>query len=222
MASLDNIGEALAAARDWLDQQLIIGTLVERMDGSALFLDRDGVINVDRGYIHRSDQFEFVPGIFELARFWTNELRRPIVVVTNQSGIGRGYFSENSYAELTRWMSSRFQAEGTTITRVYHCPYHPLDGIGKYRCNHPWRKPKPGMILQAVSDLGLNPARCTILGDKISDMEAGAEAGIGLRVLIGRRDAKRSETVHEVVADLGEALAFFRSRLMPDANAAVL
>ena len=80
MASLDNIGEALAAARGLLDQQLIIGTLVERMDGSALFLDRDGVINVDRGYIHRSDQFEFVPGIFELARFWTNELRRPIVV----------------------------------------------------------------------------------------------------------------------------------------------
>ena len=190
---------------------MLIGNLAERMDGSALFLDRDGVINVDRGYIRRPDQCEFVSGIFELARFWTNELRRPIVVVTNQSGIGRGYFSENSYAELTQWMCSRFEAEGTTITRVYHCPYHPLDGIGKYRCNHPWRKPKPGMILQAVSDLGLNPARCAILGDKISDMEAGAEAGIGLRVLIGRRDAKRSETVYEVVADLGEALAFFRS-----------
>jgi HAD superfamily hydrolase (TIGR01662 family) len=64
------------------------------MTDSALFLDRDGVINVDRGYVHRPDQFEFVPGIFELARFWTNELRRPIVVVTNQSGIGRGYFDE--------------------------------------------------------------------------------------------------------------------------------
>ena len=62
------------------------------MRSSALFLDRDGVINVDRGYVHRPDQFEFVPGIFELARFWTNELHRLIVVITNQSGIGRGYF----------------------------------------------------------------------------------------------------------------------------------
>jgi histidinol phosphatase-like enzyme len=87
------------------------------MHNSALFLDRDGVINVDRGYIHRSDQFEFVPGIFELARFWTNELQRPIVVVTNQSGIGRGYFDENTYADLTRWMCDRFEAERTAITR---------------------------------------------------------------------------------------------------------
>ena len=70
------------------------------MQCSALFLDRDGVINVDHGYIHRSAQFEFVPGIFELARFWTNELRRPIVVITNQSGIGRGYFDEWAYEDL--------------------------------------------------------------------------------------------------------------------------
>jgi D-glycero-D-manno-heptose 1,7-bisphosphate phosphatase len=198
---------------------MLIGNLAERMDGSALFLDRDGVINVDRGYIHRSDQFEFVPGIFELARFWTNELRRPIVVVTNQSGIGRGYFSEDNYADLTRWMCDRFEAEGTTITRVYHCPYHPLDGIGNYRSDHPWRKPKPGMILQAVSDLRLDPTRCAIVGDKVSDMEAGAEAGIGLRVLIGPPDAKSGETTHEVVADLGEALALFRSRFERHARA---
>src|SRR5262245_27012774 len=92
------------------------------MKCSALFLDRDGVINVDRGYIHRSAQFEFVPGIFELARFWTNELRRPIVVITNQSGIGRGYFDEWAYEDLTRWMCERFEAEHTSIARVYHCP----------------------------------------------------------------------------------------------------
>jgi hypothetical protein len=77
------------------------------MTGSALFLDRDGVINVDRGYVHRPDQFEFVPGIFPLARFWADELRRPIVVVSNQSGIGRGYFDEKAHADLTRWMCNR-------------------------------------------------------------------------------------------------------------------
>ena len=96
------------------------------MHRGALFLDRDGVINVDRGYVHRPDQFEFVPGIFALARFWTNELRRPIVVVTNQSGIGRGYFDESAYADLTRWMCDRFAAERAAIARVYHCPYHPM------------------------------------------------------------------------------------------------
>ena len=85
------------------------------MQCSALFLDRDGVINVDRGYIYRSAQFEFVPGIFELARFWTNELCRPIVVITNQSGIGRGHFDEWAYEDLTRWMCERFEADLTSI-----------------------------------------------------------------------------------------------------------
>jgi D-glycero-D-manno-heptose 1,7-bisphosphate phosphatase len=184
------------------------------MHNSALFLDRDGVINVDRGYIYRSDQLEFVPGIFELARFWTNELRRLIVVVTNQSGIGRGYFNECAYEDLTRRMCDRFEAEHTAIARVYHCPYHPLHGIGEYRRDHPWRKPSPGMILQAVSDLDLDPAQSAILGDKISDIEAGAAARIGLRILVGSRDAKVGEGApsYEVVADLGEALALLRSR----------
>jgi D-glycero-D-manno-heptose 1,7-bisphosphate phosphatase len=90
------------------------------MTGSALFLDRDGVINVDRGYVHRLDQFEFVPGIFPLARFWADELRRPIVAVSNQSGIGRGYFDEKAHADLTRWMCNRFEAERAAIARVYH------------------------------------------------------------------------------------------------------
>jgi D-glycero-D-manno-heptose 1,7-bisphosphate phosphatase len=189
------------------------------MHNSALFLDRDGIINVDRGYIHRSDQFEFIPGIFELARFWTNEVRRPMVVVTNQSGIGRGYFDENAYAELTRWMCDRFAAEQAAITRVYHCPYHPLHGIGEYRCDHPWRKPNPGMILQATSDLGLYPIHCAILGDEMSDIEAGAAAGIGLRILVGSRHARAGAGTasHEAVADLGEALRLLRSRFAPPA-----
>ena len=114
-------------------------------------------------------------------------------------------------------MCERFEAERTAITRVYHCPYHPLDGIGEYRRDHPWRKPKPGTLLQAASDLGLDLARCAILGDKMSDMEAGAAAGIGLRVLIGPGKAKIGELRYEVVADLREALALFRSRFaLPD------
>jgi D-glycero-D-manno-heptose 1,7-bisphosphate phosphatase len=188
------------------------------MRGSALFLDRDGVINVDHGYVHRPDQFEFVSGIFELARFWTNELRRPIVVVTNQSGIGRGYFDERAYADLTRWMCDRFAAERAAIARVYHCPYHPEHGIGAYRRDHPWRKPNPGMIVQAASDLGLDLARSAIIGDTRSDIEAGAAAGIGLRILVASRPSKDDEggPSHEVVADLAQALALLRSRFAPN------
>src|SRR5258708_12132828 len=184
------------------------------MDRRAVVLDREGVINVDHGYVHRSDQFEFVPGIFELARFWTNGLRRLIVVVTNQSGIGRGHFDECAYQDLARWMCDRFEADHTATARVYPCPYHPLHGIGEYRREHPWRKPNPGMILQAVSDLDLDPVQSTILGDKMSDIEAGAAAGIGLRILVAWHDAKESEGAppHKVVANLSEALALLPSR----------
>ena len=137
------------------------------MRRSALFLDRDGVINVDRGYVHRPDQFEFVPGIFDLARFTVHELGWPIVVVTNQSGIGRGLFDEEAFESLTRWMCDRFEAENAPITRVYHCPYHPQFGIGAYRMDHPWRKPKPGMILQAAVDLDLDLTGSAIIGNSL-------------------------------------------------------
>jgi D-glycero-D-manno-heptose 1,7-bisphosphate phosphatase len=133
-----------------------------------------------------------------------------------QSGIGRGYFDQNAYSELTRWMCDHFEAQGTAIARVYRCPHHPVDGVGEYRCDHPWRKPKPGMLLQAISELGLDPVHCAILGDKISDMEAGAAAGIGLRILIGTRPGP-GEPAHEVAADLAEALALLRSRFAPAA-----
>src|SRR5262245_1187683 len=92
-------------------------------------------------------------------------------------------------------MCERFEAEHTEIARVYHCPYHPLHGIGQYRCDHPWRKPNPGMILQAVSDLDLDPVQSAILGDKMSDIEAGAAGGIGLRILVAWHEAKESERV---------------------------
>jgi D-glycero-D-manno-heptose 1,7-bisphosphate phosphatase len=112
-------------------------------------------------------------------------------------------------------MCERFGAEGTAISRVYYCPHHPVEGIGEYPRDHPWRKPNPGMLLQAVSDLGLDPVHCAILGDKISDMEAGAAAGIGLRILIGPRELKKREAACEVVADLREALTVLRSRFAP-------
>jgi D-glycero-D-manno-heptose 1,7-bisphosphate phosphatase len=182
------------------------------MTRSALFLDRDGVINLDHGYVHTVDRFDFVPGIFDLGRFWAQEIQGPIVVVTNQAGIGRGYFTESDYQDLTRWMCDRFAEEGAAIRRVYHCPYHPTHGIGAYRTDHPWRKPNPGMFLQAAADLDLDLGSCVVIGDKISDICAGAAAGIGLRVLIGAQQLGVGDDVpsHRAVADLAAALVLLR------------
>jgi D-glycero-D-manno-heptose 1,7-bisphosphate phosphatase len=183
------------------------------MPRGALFLDRDGVINVDHGYVHRVDRFEFVPGIFDLVRFWATELEQPVVVATNQSGIGRGYFDERTYADLTRWMCERFAAEHAPIARVYHCPYHPQHGIGEYRRDHPWRKPNPGMFLQAASDLDLDLAQSALVGDRMSDIAAAVAAGIGLRILL-RSNAHEvgEDAACYAVEDLAQALALLRSR----------
>src|ERR1700704_1832592 len=107
----------------------------------ALFLDRGGVIKVDRGYVHRIEDFEFIPGIFELTRFAVQQLCWPVIVITNQAGIARGIYDEASYLRLTRWMCECFRARQAPISRVYHCPYHPEHGVGRYRRAHDWRKP---------------------------------------------------------------------------------
>ena len=180
--------------------------------GGALFLDRDGVINLDRGYVHRISEFHFVQGIFDLTRFWTLEVQRPIVVISNHSGIGRGYFDEGEYADLKRWMCQRFAAERSPIARVYHCPSHPQHGIGRYRRDDPWRKPAPGMILQATADLNLDLANSVIVGDKLSDMEAGARAGVGLRILVRNCTVEQASgpVDHETATDLTQVLALLR------------
>jgi D-glycero-D-manno-heptose 1,7-bisphosphate phosphatase len=174
----------------------------------ALFLDRDGVINVDRGYVHRIDQVEFVPGIFELARHVVHDLDWRIVVITNQSGIGRGYFDEAEYCSVTEWICERFRQENAPIARVYHCPFHPDHGIGVYRFDHDWRKPKPGMIAQAAADLNLDLAGSALIGDKLSDIEAAAAAGIPLRIRLDAEGVRSSADApaHHVAQNLQDAL----------------
>jgi D-glycero-D-manno-heptose 1,7-bisphosphate phosphatase len=148
----------------------------------ALLLDRDGVINVDIGYLHRIADCRFVDGIFELtAEFAARGFA--IVIVTNQAGIGRGYFGEAEFATLMGWMREEFLRRGVTITAVYHCPDHPTEGVGVYRRDNPWRKPGPGMFLQAAEDHALDLAASWCLGDKPSDVAGGRAAGVGTLVL---------------------------------------
>ena len=138
----------------------------------GLLLDRDGVINHDSGFVSRIADCRFIDGIFELARAFAAR-GFIIVIATNQSGIGRGYYSEADFLELMGWMRGEFMRRGVEIAATYHCPDHPAHGIGRHRRETPWRKPGPGMFLQAAADLSLDLARSWTIGDKQSDIAAG-------------------------------------------------
>ncbi len=138
----------------------------------ALFLDRDGVINVDKGYVYLKEQFEFTSGIFDLCRKYDSEGYK-IIVITNQAGIAKGFYTEEDFRNITDWMIGQFSKEGINIAKVYHCPHHPDIG-GPCEC----RKPNPGMLLKAVKEFNLDITKCVLIGDMETDIEAGRRAGI--------------------------------------------
>ena len=144
----------------------------------ALFLDRDGVINVDHGYVHTPEKFEFVDGIFEIVAA-ANKAGYLVIVVTNQAGIGRGYYSEAQFHALTDWMKTKFIENGGRIDAVYFCPYHPEYGVGKYRRESDCRKPAPGMILTAMRDFDIDLGKSILVGDSLKDIYAANASGIG-------------------------------------------
>lgn len=143
----------------------------------AFFLDRDGVINVDLGYVSRIDDFTFMDGIFPVLRALSAK-GYALIVVTNQSGIGRGYYTAEDFRVLTVWMLKRLADEGIEIDGVYSCPHSP-------ELNCDCRKPEPGMLLQAIREHGIDPAVSWMVGDKPSDLAAAESAGIRNRVLLG-------------------------------------
>ena len=163
----------------------------------ALFLDRDGVINVDHGYVCRPEQIEFIEGIFQLCR-QAKALGYLLVVITNQAGIGRGLYTEADFYQLTDWMRGVFVQEGCAIDAVYFCPHHPTEGIGDYRQKCSCRKPAPGMILRAQRELGLDLAGSTLVGDKESDIDAGQAAGVGSCLRINSSPAQEAATASRI------------------------
>jgi D-glycero-D-manno-heptose 1,7-bisphosphate phosphatase len=155
------------------------------MPRAGLLLDRDGVINEDTGYLHRVEDCRFIDGVFEMARAFADR-GYAIAIVTNQSGIGRGLYSVEQFERLMAWMHDEFGRRGVRIDAVYHCPDHPTEGIGEYRRENPWRKPGPGMLLQAAADLSLDLARSWCIGDRATDIVAGEAAGVGILVRLDR------------------------------------
>ena len=144
----------------------------------ALFLDRDGVINKEKNYLYKIEDFEFIDGVFETCRYF-QEQGYLIIIITNQAGIARGKYTENDFDILNRWMLKEFQKENVIISKVYHCPHHP-DFSGECEC----RKPKPKMILDAKDDFNLDLNKSILVGDKNTDIEAGINAGIKNNFLI--------------------------------------
>jgi len=138
----------------------------------AAFLDRDGVINIDTGYVGRIKDFKFKDGIFELLKLLQN-LGFTLFIVTNQSGIARGYYNEEDFYKLTEWMKEEFKKEGIEIKDVRFCPHHP-DITGECEC----RKPKPGMILELAKEYGIDLKNSIMIGDSDRDIEAAKRAGI--------------------------------------------
>ena len=152
----------------------------------GLFLDRDGVINEERGYIYREEDFIFQSGVFAACRC-AEALGYHIVVVTNQGGIGRGLYSQEQFLALTEWMVETFHRNGVlglSTDAVYHSPYHPEASIEKWRGDSPCRKPNPGMIVQAASRFGIDVSRSVLVGDRATDIEAARRAGIGACVFM--------------------------------------
>lgn len=144
----------------------------------AIFLDRDGVINVDKAYVSKIEDFEFCEGVFEaLIHFQT--LGYLLIIVTNQSGIGRGYYSEEDFQKLTAWMQKELLHVKIKIDAIYHCPHAPI-------LNCSCRKPKSGMLLQAIEDFNIDVKSSWMIGDKQTDIEAALGAGVTNTILLGK------------------------------------
>jgi D-glycero-D-manno-heptose 1,7-bisphosphate phosphatase len=149
----------------------------------AAFLDRDGVINEDRAYVYRIADFQFIPGSIEALRA-LREAGYLLVVITNQSGIARGLFSEADYQELQEHMRARLSEAGVPLDSIQYCPHLPDAPIGQYRLDCECRKPRAGMIRTAAEQLNIDLSRSVLIGDRQADVEAGRAAGVGRCFLV--------------------------------------
>lgn len=175
----------------------------------AVFLDRDGTINVEKEYLHLIEDFAFIPGVPEAIRA-LKTAGYLVIVVTNQSGVARGYYALDDVAALHGHIQKQLAATGTRIDAFYTCPHHPTEGVGDYRCDCDCRKGAPGMLLQAADEHDIDLGRSYIVGDKLADIEAGERAGCEPLLVLtgyGRTEAARLEPGRaRTCADLAAAV----------------
>ena len=175
------------------------------MSNKAVFLDRDGVINIDHGYVHKMEEFDFMPNIIELCQH-LKRLGYKLIVATNQSGIGRGYYTEDDFLKLSEWMKTQFAESQCPIDALYYSPFHPEKAKHPYLKNSECRKPAPGMLLQAIKDFDLEPSDCVMIGDNETDMQAAKAAGIG-RSIVLNAPSKDTNTANTHADEIWQALS---------------
>lgn len=144
----------------------------------ALFLDRDGVINIEKEYLYKIEDFEFIEGVFDTCKYFQDR-GYLLIIITNQAGIARGKYTENDFDRLNQWMIQQFTHSEILISQVYHCSHHP-----KYTGSCDCRKPNPGMLIQAQKKFNLDLSQCILVGDKEGDIQAGLNAGISRNILV--------------------------------------
>ncbi len=169
----------------------------------ALFLDRDGVLNEEVGYLYRPEDVRWVEGAFSLCRT-AMALGYRLIVVTNQSGIARGMYTESDFHALTRWMQEEFARAAVAVDGVYFCPYHPEHGVGEYRREHEDRKPGAGMLLRGAREHGLDLGRSVMVGDRCSDVAAANAAGLRQAFLLRGTESVPCPGEYMAVGSLAE------------------
>ncbi|OCH17243.1 D-glycero-beta-D-manno-heptose-1,7-bisphosphate 7-phosphatase [Aliivibrio sp. 1S165] len=172
------------------------------MSKPAVFLDRDGVINVDRGYVHKRDDFEYIDGVFNAVKK-CKDMGYLLVLVTNQSGIARGMFTEEQFETLTEWMDWNFAENDIDFDGIYYCPHHPEATVERYKEECDCRKPNPGMFMSAQTFLDIDMENSVMIGDKKEDMMAAQAAGVGTRILVrtGKPVTEEGEALATTVLD---------------------
>ncbi len=193
-----------------MDAHALAGSGLRR----ALFLDRDGVINEEVGYLHRFQDVRFVKGIVPLLQA-ANAQGWFVCVVTNQAGIGRGLYSEQQFQELMHEMRAALSEQDAHLDAVYFSPFHPEHGIGEYRRDTECRKPNPGMLLRAAQEHSLDLCGSIMVGDRCSDMQAGAAAGVSELYLFRNLEANGCAETNCVEI---KALSHVTERILSYAN----
>ena len=173
------------------------------MQIKTIFLDRDGVINEEVNYLYKKNDFKFIDGVFDACKYFV-DIGYEIIIVTNQSGIIRGYYSENDYLLLTEWMIEKFQNYGIKILDVFYCPH---DSSSNCEC----RKPKPGMFLEAKIKYNIDMENSWLIGDKEVDISAAINANITNSILVRsghKLDEKSSKAKYIInsINDLREVI----------------
>jgi D-glycero-D-manno-heptose 1,7-bisphosphate phosphatase len=180
----------------------------------AAFLDRDGVINVERDYVYRIEDFELLPGVIDAL----GQLQRKgyaLVVITNQGGIGLGLYTEADMQRLHVHLRGLLAEAGVQLDGIYHCPHHPRSPDPAMRGPCDCRKPEPGMLLQAARELKLDLSRSFLVGDKAGDVAAGREAGVAQNFLVRSGHALSDADIAQADAVYADLLELVQRRLSP-------